>query len=125
MYMRRRNTEKELIERELLAYYKYLYENYEMKSVSEIANYLDMHVKTVRSFIRKYFNGQSANGKFSTLDIMILTSTKFSDISDNSIYIEEQRKLNKLIIYRKLQKLMNEQENQEKLNEENQKLKKM
>lgn len=99
-------------------YYRYLYDNYQMKTVSEIASTLGLGESTIRLFFNLYYEGQNTNGKFKLLDIMILTSTIFNK---KSKYIEEQNKLIKLIARRKLKKLIMDQQKEKEVG--NQKVK--
>ncbi len=102
-------------------YYMYLYDNYEIKSIKEIAEYLDMAAKTVREFIDDVYNGMNLEGGFSKFDIVILTTTEFGA---NSKYLEDQKRLSKLIIRRCAIKLLMDQkkklEKQEEKQEEKQ-----
>lgn len=93
--------------KELVAYYKYLYENYERKSVAEIAKYLNMSEGTVRNFINNNYKGRNPLGQFSKFDIIILTTTKFGS---ESIYLEDQKVLGNLIIHRQTCRLIKLQE---------------
>lgn len=83
-------------------YYRYLYDSYQMKTVSEIASTLGLGESTIRLFFNLYYEGQNANGKFKLLDIMILTSTIFNK---NNKYSEDQKKINRIMIERRLKRL--------------------
>lgn len=95
------------VKKDLMGHYKYLYENYERKSVAEIAEYLDISEKTVRDFIDNNYSGKNSLGKFSKFDIIILTTTKFGS---KSKYLKDQNELIGLIIRRQTRRLMKLQE---------------
>lgn len=95
------------VKKDLIGHYKYLYENYERKSVAEIAGYLDISEETVRRFIDRNYTGKNSLGKFTKFDIIVLTTTKFGS---ESKYLEDQNELIWLIIRRQTRRLMKLQE---------------
>lgn len=68
----------------IMDYYKRLYNSYEMKTIPEIANDLDISISSLREYISFIYSGKNSEGKYSKNSLMILLCTKVS--SCNQIY---------------------------------------
>lgn len=85
----------------LMDYYKDLYENFEIKTIPEIAIDLCINGVTVRRILETIYNGKNVDGSFSNMDLMILLCTKFGN---KSPYLDDQQdeKIQRLIKRRKI-----------------------
>ena len=69
----------------IVSYYMELYENYEVKTVYEIASELDVHPKTIYTFIKIFYNLRG----YEKLTTILMVCTKLNSTSQ---YYEEQQK---------------------------------
>ena len=63
----------------ILDYYKYLYKNYEIKTIKEIATSLDLSSNIIEDFLLYNYHGPNEKRKLNSLDKIILLCTKFAD----------------------------------------------
>lgn len=89
----------------IIDYYKYLYINYDVKSVSEIANDLEVSCETIRRYIEVLYDGKNMYGKYSKISLMILLCTKFGN---KSPYYNAQKELSNILKKREIVKLLKE-----------------
>lgn len=106
-YSQGRISEK--LRNNIISYYIEMYENYEMKTVSEIASELNVHSKTIYTFIKVFYNLHG----YEKLTTMIMLCTKFNNTSQ--FYEEQQKHFGELI--RKRAILKDVKIRNEKLNE--------
>ena len=106
-YSQGRISEK--LRNNIISYYIEMYENYEMKTVSEIASELNVNSKTIYNFINLFYNVHG----YEKLTIMLMLCTKLN--STNQYYEEQQKLFGELI--RKRAILKDVKIRNEKLNE--------
>lgn len=110
-YVKKSETTKETLYA-IMDYYEYLFKTFEVKSVSEIAEALEIHPKTLRVYLEKLYTGKNSYGKYSKISLRILLCTKFST---QSLYYEDQKELRPIIKKREIVKILKSCENKRKL----------
>ena len=83
------------LKKKLVYYYKELYENYETKTVYEIATELNVHHKIIYTFINICYQAPINENGYSTLMTLIMLCTKFD--SSSQFYEEQQENFGELI----------------------------
>lgn len=96
----------------VIEYYDYLFNNYEFKTVREMANELEIHEKTLRRYISVLYSGKNSDGKYSKISIEILLCTRFNSTSP---YYENQKEFSNIIKRRMIVKTLKEKENRNKM----------
>lgn len=74
---------------EVVNYYNELFCNFEVQTISEIAEFLNIGKSTLRIALSKIYHGPKSDGTFSKIDIQILVCTKFGPTSP---YLEDQQR---------------------------------
>lgn len=90
--------------KDVLRYYDKLYANYEMKTIPEIANDLNVDQGVIRKSLAAFYQGIRADGKISFKDLKVLLCTRFGG---GSPYLEDQKndKIQRLIKRRELERM--------------------
>lgn len=95
----------------IVNYYCELYNNYEMKTIPDMADELEISATSLRNYIEMMYNGKNINGKYSKISLMILLCTKFKSTSQ---YFDAQQELSSIIKKREIVKLLKEHEAKQK-----------
>lgn len=86
----------------IIDYYNDLYNNFDMKTVPEMARELEIGESTLRLYLDKMYKEKNCDGKYSKLSLLILLCTKFVP---NSPYYKDQQELSLIIKKRQIVKI--------------------
>lgn len=96
----------------IIDYYDYLFNNYEFKTISEMAAELEIHEKTLRRYISILYAEKNSDGKYSKISIQILLCTRFYSASP---YYENQQEFSSIIKRRMIVKTLKDKEKKNKM----------
>lgn len=96
----------------VIEYYNDLYINFEMKTIPEMAEELEMGISTLRLYIESMYKEKNSDGKYSKISMMILLCTRFGT---NSPHYKEQQELRSIIKKRGIVKTLRNCEKKYKL----------
>lgn len=110
-YVKKGKTTKETMFA-IIDYYNYLFKIYDVKSIMEIAEELEISPQTLRIYLEKLYTGKNVDGKYSKISLQILLCTKFNS---SSPYYKDQQELSVVIKKREIVKNLKKCTNKQKI----------